>query len=86
MYRTTSRITTSETSYSLTYGTEVVIPIKVWILSCVTIVDNLEGNEEGLTLKKDILDEKRKKSSMWLVAYQHQVANYYNWLVKPRQF
>lgn len=58
----TSMIAIGETPYSLTYGTEVVISVEVSILSYRIAAESLEGNDEGLTLNLDLLNEKREQS------------------------
>ena len=47
-YRTTPRRSTGETPFSLTYGTESVIPLEVGLPSMRTTLVDAEGNNQAL--------------------------------------
>jgi hypothetical protein len=58
-YRTTVRTTTNDTLFSLTYGTEAVIPAEVGSPSFKVVYYNPRLNDEGINLNLDLLQEKR---------------------------
>ena len=85
-YRTTSRIHTGETHFSMVYGMEFVIPMEIGMPSFRTANFNEENNEAELRLNLDLIEEKREQVEIRQVAYKHQVAKYYNQRVKHRSF
>jgi len=85
-YRTTSRTTTGETPFSMTYGVEAVLPIEIEAPTLRTVVHNDEDNAEGLSGGLDLLEEKRLDSQLRLAAYQQRTARYYNKKVRQRRF
>ena len=68
MYRTTPRRSTRETPFSMTYGTEAVIPLETGFLTLRTSSFNPRGNDEQLTKSLDLVEEKRE-SAMFQLAY-----------------
>ena len=57
-YRTTSRRSTGETPFSMTYGVEAVIPVKIG-LSCVRFIDFLQSDNDICMVKNlDSLEER----------------------------
>ncbi|GFY87521.1 hypothetical protein Acr_05g0011600 [Actinidia rufa] len=85
-YHTTSRIPTSETPYSMVFGTESVIPVEIGMPSFRTSNFDEESNESELRLNLDLLEERREKADLRQAAYKCQVAKYYNQRVKHRSF
>ena len=83
-YRTTARTPTGETPFRLTYGTEVVIPIKVGVASTKQTTFSKEENDDKLQVNLDCLDEVRDKASSRMIEYQWKMAEYYNKRVKLR--
>ena len=83
-YRTTARTPTGETPFRLTYGTEVVIPIKVGVASTRQTTFSKEENDDKLRVNLDCLDEVRDKASSRMIEYQWKMAKYYNKRVKLR--
>ncbi|GFS34948.1 hypothetical protein Acr_00g0036940 [Actinidia rufa] len=59
-YHTTSRIPTSETPFSMLYGTKLVIPVEIGMPSFRNSNFDKENNETVLRLNLDLLDKKRK--------------------------
>ena len=57
-YRTTKRIATKETPYSLAFGVVAVLPIELKLPSFRTQLYNLEDNEDKLKACLDLLEEK----------------------------
>ncbi|GFY91594.1 hypothetical protein Acr_07g0017900 [Actinidia rufa] len=85
-YHTTSRIPTGETSYSMVFGTESVIPVEIGMPSFRTLNFDKNGNEGELRLNLDLLDEKRESAELCQAAYKSRIAKYYNERVKHRSF
>jgi hypothetical protein len=85
-YRTTTRSATSETPYSLAFGTEAVILVEVGSSSFRIQHYNPGLNSEGLKLHVDLLDERRKGARIRMSAYKEKAAMYYNKAVKPQSF
>ena len=69
-YMTTARTPTVETPFSLTYCTEVVIPVKVGITSIRREVFHKGSNDDQLRVNLDCLDESRDGASRKMVEYQ----------------
>jgi hypothetical protein len=61
-YRTTTWTPWGDTSFSLTFGTEVVIPIEVGSLTYRVEHYDLGLNIEGMKLHLDLLEERRDKA------------------------
>ena len=58
-YRTTVRTPTGETPFKMAFGTEVVIPVEIGVLSIRRAWYNEQSNDEGLKLALDCLPEVR---------------------------
>ena len=69
MYRTTPRRSTRETPFSMTYGTEAVIPLETGFLTLRTSSFNPRGNDEQLTKSLDLVEEKRESAMVQLAYY-----------------
>ena len=69
-YRTTPRRSTGETSFSLTYGAEAVIPLKTGFPTTRTSSFNPKDNDEQLTRNLDLIEEKREDAMVQLAYYQ----------------
>ena len=61
-YRTTPRRSTGETPFSMTYGTEAVIPLETGFPTSRTNSFNPMGNDEQLTKSLDLVEEKRESA------------------------
>jgi transposase InsO family protein len=85
-YRITIRTPTGETPFSLTYGTEAVIPAEVGSPSFRVAYYNPGLNDEGISLNLDLLQEKRDDAQVTWVAYQERTARYFNKAVSLRKF
>ncbi|KAK3043419.1 hypothetical protein RJ639_001998 [Escallonia herrerae] len=69
-YNTTSRTSTGETPFSLSFGTEALIPVEIGLPSLrLTTYDPVQ-NEEALRANLDLLDERREQAAMRLAAYR----------------
>jgi hypothetical protein len=85
-YCTTTRTPNRATPFSLTYGTEVVIPAEVGSPSFCVSNYNPGLNDEGIKLHLDLLQERRDKAQVTWATYQDRVARYFNKAVNPRKF
>ena len=85
-YRTTPRRSTGETSFSLTYGAEAVIPAKVNLCSARVDGFNPAHNEQMMLKQLDSLEEYREAATIRLAEYQQKLARHYNRDVRVREF
>jgi hypothetical protein len=85
-YRTTTRTPTGATPFSLTYGSEAVIPAKVGSPSFRVSHYNPRLNDEGIKLNLDLLQERRDEAQVTWAAYQDRADRYFNKKVNPRKF
>ncbi|KAM1018865.1 hypothetical protein ACFX2C_040435 [Malus domestica] len=85
-YRTSYRTSIGETPFSLTFGTEAVVPIE--LEQATFRVQNYVQSEKDkqLTLNIDLVDEHRNQAHLRNVAYKQRISNYYDSRVKPRSF
>ena len=84
-YRTTAKTPIGETPFSLTYGTEAVIPIKVGITSLRWEAFHEGSNDDQLRINLDCLNESRDGASHKMVEYWYKMSKYYNKRVKLRR-
>ena len=61
-YRTTPRRSTEEIPFSITYGTEAVIPLEIGFPTSRTSSFNLKDNDEQLIKSLDLIEEKRENT------------------------
>ena len=85
-YRTTSRVSTGETPFSLVYGIDALILVEVDLVSPRVRAFSKEGNSDYLKENLDLLDELRERAAVHLVAYQRRIASYYNAKVHSQTF
>ena len=62
MYRTIPRRLTGETSFSMTYGVEAVIPLETGFPTLRTSLFNLSSNNELLEKSLGFIDERREST------------------------
>lgn len=72
--------------FSMTYGTEAVIPVEVSLSSSRVAGFTHGHNDECMVGNLDALEERRDMVSMQLADYQQKLAKGYNGKVKPRDF
>ncbi|GJZ03506.1 reverse transcriptase domain-containing protein, partial [Tanacetum coccineum] len=77
-HRTSIKQSNGETPFSLTYGSEAVIPAEIGIPSYRTLMIREEYNEEEHRLNLDLLQEEAK--------YKTKMEQYYNKRVRPAGF
>ena len=84
-YRTTSRMSTEESPFSLTYRMEAIIPTEIRMPTSRTEIPE-EANAEAITKDLDTIDELREVAAMRIASYQQRLENLPNRHVKPRTF
>ncbi|XP_022159003.1 uncharacterized protein LOC111025448 [Momordica charantia] len=85
-YQTTPRESTSETPFSLAFGSEAMVPAEIGMPT-----DRIEQyeplrNEAELLLNLDLLEGKRETAQLRLVECQNRMARHYNTRIQPRSF
>ncbi|GKD43421.1 hypothetical protein Tco_1268066, partial [Tanacetum coccineum] len=84
--RTMIKTSNEDTSFSLTYGTESVIPVEIGMpsLRCAE-VDQIQ-NDEALLLNLDMLEEKRERAAIREAKSKAKMEKYYNAKVRSTSF
>ncbi|KAK2997940.1 hypothetical protein RJ639_025715 [Escallonia herrerae] len=85
-YNTTTRTSTGETPFSLSFGTDALIPVEIGLPSLRVVTDDPVQNEEDLRANLDLLDERREQAAVRLAAYKHWVSKFYDQRVRHRAF
>ncbi|GJY35610.1 reverse transcriptase domain-containing protein [Tanacetum coccineum] len=86
-YHTSIKQSNGETPFSLTYGSEVVIPAEIGMPSYRTLMIREEFNEEGARLKPGLTTKNRRKQPVIREArYKSKMEQYYNKKVRPAGF
>ncbi|GJZ93819.1 hypothetical protein Tco_0666022 [Tanacetum coccineum] len=75
-----------DTSFSLTYGTEAMIPIEIGMPSLRCTKVNRAETDEGLLLNLDILEERREKAVVREAKSKAKMEKYYNARVRSTTF
>ena len=83
-YRTTSRKSTGETRFSMTYGAEAVILLENGFPTMRTSAFTSDGNSELLKKNLDLIEERRENAMVQLAYYQHKLKQGYDINVKLR--
>ncbi|XP_026399417.1 uncharacterized protein LOC113295283 [Papaver somniferum] len=83
---TTPRRSTGFSPFTLAYGTEVVLPIKLLVPTTKTLAEHSGQNTEILSKDKEFLDEVRDEASKRLAIYQQSMKQQYNKKVRERSF
>ena len=83
-YRTTKRRATSETPFSLAFGSEAIIPPNIIMPSISTLLPSIEQNSKEMATSLDLAEEKREQTITRIAAYQQQLLSSYNKRAKIR--
>ena len=83
-YRTTPRRSTRETPFSMTYGTETVIPFEIGFPTLRTSSFTPSSNDGLLWKSLDLIEEQRENDMVQLAYYQHKLKKSYDANVKLR--
>ncbi|GJT31911.1 hypothetical protein Tco_0922330 [Tanacetum coccineum] len=81
-----TKVSNGDTSFSLTYGTEVVIPVEIRMPSIRCVEVNQAENDEELLLNLDILEERREKAAVREARNKAKMEKYYNTKVRSTSF
>ena len=85
-YRTTKRIPTGETPFSLAYGMEVVIPVNICMPTLrIGKIDQVQKFIR-LYFAEDQLEERRQKAQIRIASYQQQIKASHHKRVKAHEF
>ncbi|GKE49964.1 reverse transcriptase domain-containing protein [Tanacetum coccineum] len=85
-HRTMIKTSNEDTPFSLTYGTEAVIPVEIGMPSLRCAEINEAENDEGLLLNLDILEERREKAAVREARSKAKMEKYYNAKVRSTSF
>ncbi|GJS03654.1 reverse transcriptase domain-containing protein [Tanacetum coccineum] len=85
-HRTSNKQSNEETPFSLTYGSETVIPAEIGIPTYRTLMIMEGYNEEEMRLNLDLLQEKREATAVREAKYKTKIEQYYNKKVRPAGF
>ena len=85
-YRTTRKLATQETPFTLAFGTEAIAPVEIGLKSPRVELASVEHNDEALCLNLNLLDEKREQVLKRTEDYQRKTTRYYNQKVKPMSY
>nr|GEU75861.1 reverse transcriptase domain-containing protein [Tanacetum cinerariifolium] len=85
-YRTMIKSSNRDTPFSLTYGTEAVIPVEIGILTSRTAKVDMIKNDEALGINLDLLEEKREQAAIQEAKRKAKMEKYYNARVRNTSF
>ena len=82
----TTRVSTRETSFRLTFGIEAVIPVEVGLMSLRVKTYEGQKNQQELNSNLDLIDEVREEAMKGMTKHKEAMARYYNRKFKVRRF
>ncbi|GJZ49368.1 reverse transcriptase domain-containing protein [Tanacetum coccineum] len=85
-HRTMIKSSNGETPFSLTYGTEVVIPAEIGMPMLRTMEVDPTKNDEALEINLDLIEEKRNKQQFKKQKSKTKMEKYYNSRVRGTSF
>nr|GEU37696.1 reverse transcriptase domain-containing protein [Tanacetum cinerariifolium] len=85
-HQTSIKQSNGEIPFSLTYGSEAVIPAEIGIPTYRTLTIKKEYNEEEMCLNLDLLQERREIAAVREARYKMKMEQYYNKKVRPSSF
>nr|GFC14772.1 reverse transcriptase domain-containing protein [Tanacetum cinerariifolium] len=85
-HRTMIKSSHGDTPFSLTYGTEAVIPAEIGMPTYRTTVVDVVNNDEELRLNLDLLEERRELAAMNEARSKSKMTKYYNSRVRGVAF
>ncbi|GKA65815.1 reverse transcriptase domain-containing protein [Tanacetum coccineum] len=85
-HRTTIKSSHGDTPFSLTYGTEAVIPAEIGMPTYRTTAVDAVHNDEELRLNLDLLEERRERAAIREAKAKLQMTKYYNGRVRGVTF
>nr|GEW22376.1 reverse transcriptase domain-containing protein [Tanacetum cinerariifolium] len=85
-HQTMIKSSNGDTPFSLTYGTEAVIPTKIGMPKLRTAEVNLTQNNEELEINLDLLEEKREQTAIQEARSKAKIEKYYNAKARSTSF
>ena len=85
-HRTLAKTSNGETPFSLTYGSEAMIPAEILRPSARVLMSSKQDNDTELRLNLDLLEERRELAAIKEAKYKKQLEGYCNARVKLCQF
>ncbi|GJR29984.1 reverse transcriptase domain-containing protein [Tanacetum coccineum] len=85
-HRTMIKSSNGDTSFSLTYGTEAVIPAEIRMPTFRIAEVNMAKNDEALEINLELLEEKREQAAIKEERSKRQMEKYYNTKVRNTSF
>ncbi|GJS51747.1 reverse transcriptase domain-containing protein [Tanacetum coccineum] len=85
-HRTMIKSSNGETPFSLTYGTEAVIPAEIGMPTLRTAEIDLIKNDEALEINLDLIEEKREQAAIREAKSKAKMKKYYNSKVRSTSF
>ena len=84
--RTTSKVATGQTSYSLVLGIEEVIPIEVVISTARYLLQDQENTDRILAQDLNTIDDLRDLAKICIFTHQQRITNAYKSNIRARRF
>ncbi|GKE43314.1 reverse transcriptase domain-containing protein, partial [Tanacetum coccineum] len=85
-HRTMIKSSNRETPFSLTYGTEAVIPAEIGMPTLRTMEVDPTKNDEALEINLDLIEEKREQAAIQEAKSKTKMEKYYNSRVRGTSF
>ncbi|GKB58235.1 reverse transcriptase domain-containing protein [Tanacetum coccineum] len=85
-HRTMIKSSNGDTPFSLTYGTEAVIPAEIRMPTFRTAKVDVAKNDEALEINLDLIEEKREQAAIREAKGKRQMEKYYNTKVRNTSF
>ncbi|GJV07223.1 reverse transcriptase domain-containing protein [Tanacetum coccineum] len=85
-HRTMIKSSNEDTPFSLTYGTEAVIPADIGIPTLRTMEVDVMRNDEALEINLDLLEQKREQTANREAKSKRKIEKYYNSKVRSTSF
>ncbi|GJU40912.1 reverse transcriptase domain-containing protein, partial [Tanacetum coccineum] len=85
-HRTMIKSSNRETPFSLTYGTEAVIPAEIGMPTLRIAKVDLIKNDEALEINLDLIEEKREQAAIQEAKSKAKIEKYYNSKVRGTRF
>ncbi|GKA50881.1 reverse transcriptase domain-containing protein [Tanacetum coccineum] len=85
-HRTMIKSSNGETPFSLTYGTEAVIPVEIGMPTLRTTEVDQASNNEALGINLDLIEERREQAAIQEAKSKKKMEKYYNSRVRGTSF
>ncbi|GJS07923.1 reverse transcriptase domain-containing protein [Tanacetum coccineum] len=85
-HRTMIKSSNGDTPFSLTYGTEAVIPTEIGMPTLRTTEVDVVRNDEALEVNLDLLEERREQAAIREAKSKRKIEKYYNAKVRSTSF